>query len=52
MTVCDLRPPRNVKPGKDDADNPRVRKPANGEVALKIDADRFFDLLFDALAAY
>lgn len=52
MTVCDLRPPRNIKPSKSDENAPRVRKPANGEVALKINSDRFFDLLYSTLEQY
>lgn len=52
MTVCDLRPPSNIKRGKDDEDNPRIRKPANGEVALKMDVDGFFDMLYQAVASY
>lgn len=52
MTVCDLRPPRNIKPTKRDEDSARIRKPVNGEVALKINADKFFDLLYTTLEQY
>lgn len=50
MTVCDYRHLRGF--GTDSVDRGMRRSEPNAEVGMKIDGDRFLDLLIDALAAY
>lgn len=52
MTVCDLR--HITKPGAPIQGGGGVipSEPANAEVGMKLDVDRFFDLLVDTIALY
>jgi pyrimidine-specific ribonucleoside hydrolase len=52
MTLCDYRHLRSTGTGAGDIEGIRRGQPPNAEVALRIDRERFLDLLINTLAQY